>query len=194
MIYVNAIGDTCPLPVIKTKQAIQKLSTPDTIEVRVDNEIAVTNVSKFAASEGATVSSEQVGEKEYVITITTSGYSLPEEVESDSQVVVVLSSATMGEGKEDLGKVLMKGFIFALSKAEVLPATILCYNGGATITTEGSESIEDLKSLEEQGVKILTCGTCLDYYGLKDKLLVGDVTNMYSILEAMSKANHIIRP
>ncbi len=81
-----------------------------------------------------------------------------------------------------------------MTQLEQLPKTMLFYNGGATLTTEGSDSLEDLKSLEAQGVEILTCGTCLDYYGLKDKLAVGGVTNMYSIVEAMAGAGRIIRP
>ena len=102
--------------------------------------------------------------------------------------------AQLKEANDELGKVLIKSFIFAVTQLEQLPKTMLFYNGGATLTTEGSDSLEDLKSLEAQGVEILTCGTCLDYYGLKDKLAVGGVTNMYSIVEAMAGAGRIIRP
>ena len=84
--------------------------------------------------------------------------------------------------------------VIKLSQQDNPPETMLFYNGGATLTTEGSDSIEDLKSLEAQGVEILTCGTCLDYYHLKDKLVVGGVTNMYSIVESMAEAGKIIRP
>ena len=108
--------------------------------------------------------------------------------------VVVISSDRMGTGNDDLGKVLIKGFIFAVSQLDTLPKTMLFYNGGATLTAEGSDSLEDLKSLEAQGVNIMTCGTCLDYYGLKEKLQVGTVTNMYSIVETMQGAGHIMRP
>ena len=108
--------------------------------------------------------------------------------------IAVISSDRMGEGNDELGKVLMKGFIYALSQLEKLPETILFYNGGATITCEGSESLADLKSMEEQGVKIFTCGTCLDYFGLKEKLAVGTVTNMYAIVETMASAGRVIRP
>ena len=94
---------------------------------------------------------------------------------------------------QKLGKVLMKGFIFALSQLDELPSTILFYNGGATITTEGSPSLDDLKNMEAQGVEILTCGTCLDYYNLKDKLAVGSVTNMYTIVEKLANADKIIK-
>ena len=99
----------------------------------------------------------------------------------------------MGHGNEELGKILMKSFIFALTQLDDLPQTILFYNGGATLTTEGSQSLEDLKTLEAQGVEILTCGTCLDFYGLKDKLAVGQVSNMYTIVEKLNNADNIIK-
>ena len=88
----------------------------------------------------------------------------------------------------------MKGFIFAVSQLEELPKTMLFYNGGARLTAEGSDSLADLKEMEAQGVQIMTCGTCLDYYGLKEKLQVGSVTNMYSIVETMNGARKVIRP
>ena len=88
----------------------------------------------------------------------------------------------------------MKGFLFAVTQLEKLPKTMLFYNGGATLTTEGSDSLEDLKSLEAQGVEIKTCGTCLNYYGLTDKLQVGEVTNMYDIVEILAKAAKVVKP
>lgn len=200
MIKVNAIGDNCPIPVIKTKKAMQELTGPDTIEVLVDNEIAVQNVTKMASSAGGSVTSEKVAEKEYKITIQISG---AVEAGSDEaqcipdkrgNTVVVIASDRMGSGNDELGKVLIKGYIFALTQLEELPKTILFYNGGATLTAEGSDSIEDLKNLEAQGVEIMTCGTCLNYYGLSDKLQVGTVTNMYSIVETCAKAGKIMKP
>ena len=97
-------------------------------------------------------------------------------------------------GNEELGKVLIKGFLFAQTQLENLPDTILFYNGGAKLTCEGSDSIEDLKKLEEAGVRILTCGTCLNYYGLTEKLKVGGVTNMYVIAQTMAEADLVVRP
>ena len=88
----------------------------------------------------------------------------------------------------------MKGFLFALSQLPQLPKTVLFYNGGAKLTVEGSVSLEDIRNLESQGVEIMTCGTCLNYYGLADKLAVGSVTNMYSIVEKLAGASRIIRP
>ena len=200
MITVNAMGDNCPIPVIKTKKAMDALTGPETIEVLVDNEIAVQNVTKMATSAGGKVTSEQKAEKEYVVTIEMEGAPAADEAEAvcvpdaRDNTVVVVSSDRMGSGNDELGKVLIKGFIFAVTQLDTLPKTMLFYNGGATLTTEDSDSLEDLKSLEAQGVEIMTCGTCLDYYGLKDKLAVGTVTNMYSIVETMAKAGRIVRP
>ena len=98
----------------------------------------------------------------------------------------------MGNGDDELGKILIKGFIYALSQMETHPDTILFYNGGAKLTTEDSESLEDLKKMEEEGVEILTCGTCLKHYGLMEKLMVGKVTDMYTIAERMTGADKVI--
>ena len=201
MITVNAMGDNCPIPVIKTKKAMQALTGPETIEVLVDNEIAVQNVTKMAAAQCGEVSSEKLGEKEFKVTIKMQGAPASAEAEEavctpdrKGDTIVVVSSDRMGSGNDELGKVLIKGFIFAVTQLDTLPKKMLFYNGGATLTAEGSDSLEDLKSLEAQGVEILTCGTCLDYYHLKEKLAVGSVTNMYAIVEAMAEAGRIIRP
>ena len=194
MIKVNAIGDVCPIPVVKTKKAMQELNGTGVIEVLVDNEIAVTNVTKMAASTGAKVTSEKVADKEYKITIEVEEGACACEACDEENMVVVISSDRMGSGNDELGKVLIKGFIFAITQLDKLPKTMLFYNGGATLTAEGSDSLEDLKHLEEQGVEILTCGTCLNYYGLSDKLQVGGVTNMYTIVEKQAGADKIIKP
>lgn len=201
MITVNAMGDACPIPVIKTKKAIEALNGSETIEVLVDNEIAVQNVTKMASSVGGQVTSEKLGESEFKVVIQMGDAPVSEACEeaADAQsaidnTVVVIASDRMGSGNDELGKVLIKGFIFAVTQLDTLPKAMLFYNGGAVLTTEGSDSLEDLRHLEEEGVEILTCGTCLDYYGLKDKLAVGSVTNMYSIVETQAKAGKIIMP
>ena len=205
MIQVNAMGDACPIPVVKTKNAIRELSGPGIVETLVDNEIAVQNLTKMANQKGYGVKSEKLGADQYKVTMTVGeGAEMPQEGEEEvclvepgqqkKKIVAVISSPNMGDGDEELGRTLMKGFIYALSQQDVLPETILFYNGGAALSCEGSPALEDLKSLEAQGVEILTCGTCLDFYGLKDKLQVGDVTNMYVIVEKMVGAHLIVRP
>ena len=187
--YVNAIGDTCPLPVVKTK---------------VDNEIAVQNLGKMAQQKGYGFHSEKTGDAEYTVTLEVGEAAAATGVEDIAEVcavpgrkkniVVAINSAHMGSGHDELGTVLMKGFIFALTQQDVLPTTVLFYNGGATLTVEGSASLEDLKNLAAQGVEILTCGTCLNYYNLTDKLAVGEVTNMYSIVEKLTQADLVVKP
>jgi selenium metabolism protein YedF len=199
MIKVNAVGDTCPIPVVKTKNAIKELNGSGSVETIVDNEIAVQNLTKMANQKGYGVKSEKLADGNFSV-IMTIGDAVADESEvlcvpdSRKNTVVVISSNVMGNGNDELGAILIKGFIFALTQQDELPSTILFYNGGAKLTSEGSPAIEDLKSLEAQGVEILTCGTCLDFYGLKDKLLVGGVTNMYAIAEKMTTASLIIKP
>lgn len=205
MITVNAIGDACPIPVVKTLNAIKALTGPDVIETLVDNEIAVQNLTRMADKKGCAVKSEKISDKAYKVTITVGEAALAQAVDTENvtcelprggkkNTVVVISSKAMGHGGDELGTALMKGFIYALSQQETLPTTILFYNGGATIPVEGSVSLEDLKSLEAQGVEILTCGTCLNFYGLTEKLAVGQVTNMYTIVEKMTGADLIVKP
>lgn len=205
MIKVNAMGDACPIPVIKTKKALDALTGADTVEVLVDNEIAVQNLTKMAGNRGCDVKSEKLGEKEYRVVIEIKGEaeSVAEAVEEETvcvpdarkkNMVVVISSDCMGSGDDTLGRALMKGFIYALTQQDELPAAILFYNGGAKLTCEDAPTLEDLKSMEAQGVEILTCGTCLNHYGLAEKLQVGSVTNMYMIVEKMTQASLIVKP
>lgn len=236
MITVNALGDACPIPVVKTLNAIKELKKSDTVEVLVDNEIAVQNLTKMAQGKNFAVKSEKLGEKQYRVEIAaevsvpsgktqnkgaSENEALSENKVSSSNkeyseskglsdgkefsvtcnpdsrnqnVVVVISSSCMGSGDDKLGAALMKGFVYALSQQEQLPSTILFYNGGARLTCEDAPTLEDLKSMEAQGVEILTCGTCLDFYGLSDKLQVGSMTNMYAIAEKMTQAGLIVKP
>ena len=197
---VDARGQQCPIPVIMTKEAIAKLAGAGRVEVLVDNEIAVQNLTKMAQQKGYGIHSEKVGEDFRVeFEIGEAAADEPEETVCypdavSGNAVVVISSDSMGDGDRELGTTLLKGFIFALSKSDILPKTILFYNRGAFVTTEGSVSLQDLRSLEAQGVEIMTCGTCLNHYGLTEKLAVGSVTNMYSIVETMTKAAKIIKP
>ena len=106
----------------------------------------------------------------------------------------MLSSDCMGAGDDELGATLMKAFVFALTQQDELPATIVAYNGGVKLTVEGSPVLDDLKKLAEAGVEIMSCGTCLNHYGISDKLAVGEVTNMYVIVEKQLNARVVVRP
>ena len=199
---IDCKGMACPLPVVNAKKAAEAMNPGDVLTVLVDNEIAVQNLSRFAEHKGFGVSAQKKGEKEYAVIMSISGEvveSKEEEVACvmDSRrkgMLVVLSGNVMGTGDAKLGTSLMKAFVFALTKQDQLPDTILCYNTGAYLTCEGADTLEDLKLLESVGGTILTCGTCLDFYGLKEKLAVGGVTNMYDIVERMEDAAQIIKP
>ena len=192
----------CPLPVVNAKKAAEQLADGDVLTILVDNEIAVQNLTRFGEHKGFTVSAEKKAEKEYAVIMHLSGAAEEAKEEQivcavDSRrkgMLVVLSGNTMGSGDPKLGTALMKAFVFALTKQDQLPDTILCYNTGAYLTCEGPDTLEDLKLLESEGVTVLTCGTCLDFYGLKEKLAVGGVTNMYDIVERMEKATAIVKP
>ena len=199
---IDCRGLACPLPVVNAKKAAEAMNPGDVLTVLVDNEIAVQNLSRFAEHKGFGVSADKRGEKEYAVIMSISGDAVESKEEEvacvmDSRrkgMLVVLSGNVMGTGDAKLGTSLMKAFVFALTKQDQLPDTILCYNTGAYLTCEGADTLEDLKLLESEGVTILTCGTCLDFYGLKEKLAVGGVTNMYDIVERMENAAQIIKP
>ena len=205
---VDARGLACPLPVVNAKKAVEEMKEDGILSVFVDNEIAVQNLQRFAQYKGFESTGEKKADKEYevIIQVTQNAKETSAEepeVEDCAEcnpnsrkkgLVVVLSANVMGNGDEKLGKALMKAFVFALTKQDALPETIVCYNTGAYLSIEDADTLEDLKSLESEGVNILTCGTCLDFYGIKEKLAVGSVTNMYEIVETMENARSIVRP
>ena len=205
MIQVNAMGDACPIPVVKTKNAIRELHGPGVVQTLVDNEIAVQNLTKMAQQKGYGVQSTQLAPRQYQVTLTI-GEGAPVPAADEPEVcpaaapgallntVVVISAAAMGTGDDALGRTLLKGFLYALSQQDTPPQTLLFYNGGAALTCKGSPSLDDLRSLAAQGVEILTCGTCLNFYGLTDQLQVGEVSNMYTIVEKMTGADRLVKP
>lgn len=204
-------GKQCPLPVIEAKKALEKAEPGSVVEVVVDNEIAVQNLKKLALHKGLDSLSEKVSEREFLVKIWAGVKEKAEQVRENAEqaekesikcaldcrekgLVLVLASDEMGQGDAVLGRLLMKGFVYAVTQQDKLPETVLLFNGGAKLSCQGSDSLEDLKELEAQGVEILTCGTCLNHYGIAEKLLVGNVTNRYEIVEKMTGAKKIVRP
>ena len=202
-VQVDAMGDACPIPVVKTLKALRELGGAGTVVTLVDNEVALENLTRMGHEKGCEVASEQLGEKRYRVTLT-----VPEGVEvadgepedaacyvpAKRNLVIQLSSDAMGAGSDELGRNLMKAFVYAVTQQDELPRTMLFYNGGARLTCEGSPCLDDLRALAEQGVEILTCGTCLNHYGLTEQLAVGEVTNMYVICQKLEQASHVVRP
>lgn len=200
---IDARGLNCPIPVVKTKKAIRESSGEVTVETLVDNKTAVQNLLQMAKDEGLDAVAEQVDEDTYKVSIAVSGAvekasaknaKADDNVAKTSNIAVAISSTCMGVGDEKLGKQLMKSFIYTLTTLETKPSVVLFYNSGAYLTCEGSDSIDDIKTLENMGVKILTCGTCVNFYGIADTLKVGTVTNMYAIAEHMLNASSVVKP
>ena len=204
-IEIDVRGKQCPIPVVEATRALRAMREPGTLEIRVDNDIAVQNLTRMAAGNRLTSEYARLGERDFAVTIHVPapiGDGPLEEPEcrdcapaaAGGPFVVAVGTDAMGRSSQELGRTLMKGFLFAVTQLPRLPDTILFYNGGASLTVEGSDSLEDLKGLEERGVEILTCGTCLNFYGLTERLAVGGVTNMYTIVEKLAGAGRVVRP
>ncbi len=191
MIKVNAVGEVCPKPVIMTKKALKEIES-GVVEVSVDNQTSKENVEKMAKEMGHTFETREEGNV-FVITITKAGEK-QENSSKEENIVISIGSDKMGEGEEELGKILIKGFIYALTEAETLPKTVLLYNKGVLLASTFEDTVKDLKVLEERGVEILSCGTCANFYHVQDQIKVGTLTNMYTILEKQMKAAKVIKP
>ncbi len=183
---------SCPAPVIKTKQTLE--SAPGaTLRVTADLGAPRENIIRFAKSRGLSVEDlEKDGYAEIIISP-----SLLNE-QSDSFVClstssILIASDHFGTGPDELGKLLLKNFVVTLIELPVQPEKIFFLNSGVLLTTEGSELIEPLLKLQDAGIEILSCGICLDYYGLREKLAVGAVTNMYTIAETVMSVGNAVR-
>lgn len=201
MKIIDCRGLLCPRPVILTKKELESMESGE-FEIIVDNDAARENVSKFAKNLGVNF---EITEKDgfYHILmkkeITASAIANPKDqceimnFTSDKSIVIVIGNDKLGLGDDKLGAALMKSYVYALTESENKPNTLLFLNGGVRLTTEGSDVIESLKVLENLGTEIMSCGTCLDFYGLKEKLLIGSVSNMYTIVEKMNGATNTIK-
>ncbi len=190
---IDCRGLACPQPVITTKKALEEMGEGELI-VMVDNPSARDNVERFAQSQGATVQVEKRG-NDFILHIQKkSTCDLASSPQKTEKVVVYINSNLLGVGEEALGTTLMKSFLHVLSEMESKPSTLIFINSGVRLTTEGSAVLEDLQLLSQKGVSILSCGTCLDYYGLKEKLKVGLISNMYDIAKTLFEADRLIRP
>ena len=191
---VDARGLACPQPVILTRNALQENDQVTTI---VDNKTSQYNVTKMAEKGGHQV---KVEKKNYGIYLHISKESVPQESEAakptssgtDGPIVLVISNEFMGHGDNELGHILIRGLCHILGEVESLPDTIIFFNTGVKLVVEGSPVLEDLQALQKRGVDILACGTCLEHFELNKKLVVGEVSNMYTIAETMLGTGKVV--
>ena len=181
---IDCLGKVCPIPVIETKKLIKENPDEVDFEILVDNEVATQNLAKMAKELKIESSTEKIEDGVYKVSLKKGAQSKEEASENENKIdtssyVVAISDDRMGKGDEDFSKSLLEGFIF--------------YNRGVFLTAENEKTIEDLKVLADKGVEILSCGLCLGNYKLKEKLAVGEITNMYKIVEIL-RSYHTVSP
>lgn len=196
---LDCIGKVCPIPVIETKKMMAENPDEKDFEILVDNEVATQNISKMAKELKIESSVEKVSDGFYKVSLHKTKESLEQvslenqSIETNSSYVVAISDDKMGNGDEEFSKSLLEGFIYALTEQDQLPSKVIFYNKGVYLTTLNEKTVEDLKTLKERGVEILSCGLCLGNYEVKEKLQVGQITNMYKIVEIM-RSNQLVNP
>lgn len=196
MKQVDARGLACPQPLIATKKMIDSLTEESQVEVLLDDDIALGNVQEYLKQLGLTPKTEG-----YRVTFTAKG---GETKSSEEQIscpttpsknyAVVIKSITMGVGDDKLGAILLKAFINTLSQTSTLPSHIVLYNQGVMCATKESGVIDALIELESKGVMIIVCGTCVDFFGVKDQVSVGVISNMFRIIETLQSVSKVVYP
>ena len=190
---IDCRGMACPQPVVTAKKALDESEDKEFILI-VDNLVARDNVKRFAQSQEAVVDVEEKGNDFYLHIQKRSACDLAGSAQKAEKVVVYINSNVLGVGEEALGAILMRAFLKVLLDLKPIPSKLIFINSGVHLTSEGSEILETLQALSGKGVDILSCGTCLDFYGLKEKLKVGVVSNMYDIAQSLLDADRLIRP
>ncbi len=184
-------GKTCPVPVIETKNFLEGRLI-DNIEVIVDDQTASENVRRFLGSKGYSTS---VAEDNGVYRIEGSrGEGSISVGISERRTLVYIDGETMGRGSEELGKILMRAFLGTVKELETRPFRMVFVNSGVKLVALDSEYLTILRDIESLGIEIISCGTCLDYYRLKEKIGVGRISNMFEIMTSFNEATHVIRP
>lgn len=199
---IDAQGKACPIPLIMTRKALDEISDDETLVILIDNDLSVKNVTRFLDEHQMKVAIEKAGNT-YRLTVNKTGV-IPESVKEQEyctiesserySYAIAFQSNAMGRGNDDLGQLLMKGFINTLPEIEHKPTSLLFLNAGIFLTLKDSPVIESLGRLESEGTRILVCGTCLDFYGKKTEIGVGIISNMYDILDTMSKSAKVLYP
>lgn len=193
---VDARGLNCPTPVIKTKKALEDIENGNVLTI-VDNEMAKKNITKLVKNMKYDYHIVE-DNGEYFIDINKNSEDTGadiniEEPSSLYDSVILAGSDVFGEGDRDLGEILINGYFYALSEMETYPKAIVFLNSAVKLTTEGSKVIKYLRDMEAKGVEIISCGTCLDFYNLSNKLLTGGVSNMYTIVEVLNNSKKVVR-
>ena len=200
-VTIDCIGLPCPQPVLRTKEALEQGASR--VEILLDNEASKNNVSRFARSRGHLVAVSEQPEGCFTLTITAASGPAAESLDpkayqcdspTSQRLIYVISSDSMGRGNDELGWALLQTYIQTIKDVAPLPEKILFYNSGVRLVTAASGALEALIQLQNQGVEILVCGTCLDFFQLQSAIQVGQISNMYDIMRSMAVADKIVSP
>lgn len=201
MKIVDAKGLKCPMPLILTKRALLEAGQEETLEILIDNDISVKNVTRFLEEHQMTVSTEKQGAL-YRLTVSKTGV-ITEQTRTEEYCEVapevtgdylVSFQKNIHGDADELGPRLMQLFINTLPDIDHKPGTMVFLNSSIFLTLKDSPVLEPLKQLEKAGVKILVCGTCLDFFDKQEEVAVGTVSNMYTIMDLMAKAPKVLYP
>lgn len=204
MRIVDTKGQKCPLPIIETRKALRECPAGETFKVITDNYTAFSNISRFLNDNNIRFSVSEA-KNNWTFTITSEKIATqttraedyceaPEPQFPKGDYAVVISSELMGQGDEKLGRILIKSFFVALSCLDKMPSSVMFYNSGVRLTVNDSEVIDILHEIENKGVELLICGTCIDYYNIGDRISVGRISDMFIITQKLSETGNIIRP
>ncbi len=201
LITLDCIGLPCPQPVLRTKETLDRGATQ--VNVVVDNEASKNNVARFAQNQGHQVEVSAPQNGCYTISITAAvgqkkqpfdPEAYPCNISENPKLVYVIASDSMGRGSDELGWALLQTYIQTIKDVSPQPEKILFYNSGVKLVTAVSGALAALNQLQEQGVEILVCGTCLDFFKLKSAIKVGQISNMYDIMHSMASADKVVSP
>jgi len=202
---VDCRGMVCPQPLVETRRAIKMSNPGEVLSVVVDNSTSLKNILRFLEDNGVECVVKQEAESSSITFNVPLQMAQPDKraeqycdvspkPDVNSGFIVLLNSATMGKGNDDLGKILMKGFLSTLLELNATPTEIICYNSAVTLACKSSDTAATLQQISERGVKITLCGTCVDFYNLRDDLAVGQISNMLYIAERLSSGVRVIQP
>jgi len=194
---IDCRGLTCPQPVLETKKALEKIAAGE-IFVLLDDPGSKENVCRFAESQGHRVT---VAEEKGVFTVKIQKGEVPVGGETSAvgetpaveDFVILIDSDSLGRGSEELGRVLIRSFMHTLRESSNRPAKVIFINSGVKLACEGSAVLDDLEKVSSRGTEIISCGTCLDYFRMKEKLRIGRISNMYEILHSLVQAGKVVK-
>lgn len=187
---LDARGLSCPIPVVEAKKALANMQE-GTLVVLTDDRASAENVKRAAEKWGHRAEIEAEGE---VLRIVIEKAAVSTTQQAGRKTVILLASDGIGRGDEALGQILMKSFLFALTQGDNIPSTLIMMNRGVLLAAEGSDVLESLAAVAEAGCEVMVCGTCADYFKIKERVAIGRISNMYEIVETLTDAEKVLAP